>query len=321
VELSAGLSLEAYDQLEWRRDRLPAVDSYFSTSDTLDVGGETVLLPPGGWLYRTADQAPHGFGQFGFALRSQSDVIDLGLYALQYDAKLPVPVYDVPQYTYHLVFPRDIRMLGGSFSSFAGSSNIAGEFSYRHDMPLLAGGAAFAAGAAAGGGGVYAGPEQLAAPAAPAAAPGAGRYATGDTWQAQASLVSQLAPSRWWQAASWQCEIAANDLIGVVSGRDAVLAGRTHFAAAVRTVFTPQYFQVLHGLDVSLPIGIGYTPIGRSSTDAGMHQGGGDVTISVTATYRQVWQSAIAFTHFIGGATAQPLTDRDFVSVSLARTF
>jgi hypothetical protein len=52
-----------------------------------------------------------------------------------------------------------------------------------------------------------------------------------------------------------------------------------------------------------------------------MHQGGGDVTISVTATYRQVWQSAIAFTHFIGGATAQPLTDRDFVSVSLARTF
>jgi hypothetical protein len=325
VEVSAGVSFEAYDQLQWRRDRLPGVDSFFSTTDILDAGGERVLLPQDFRLYRTADQTPHGFGQFGFALRSQSDRVDLGLYALQYDAKLPVPVYDVPAYSYHLVFPRDIRMVGASFSTYAGSSNIAGEVSFRHNMPLLGGGPTFGGAAATGGGGVYAGVEQLVtpypAPAVPPAPKNAGTYATGDTWRAQTSLVSQLAPSRWWQAASLQGEIAANDLIGVVSGHDAVLARRTHFAAAIRAVFTPQYFQVLRGLDVSVPIGVGYTPLGRSSTDAGMDQGGGDFTISVAATYRQVWQTAIAFTHFIGGATAQPLTDRDFVSVSIGRTF
>ncbi len=322
IELRPGLALEAYDQFEWRRDRLPAADSYFSTTDILDAGGETVLLPAYR-LYRTADQTPHGIGQFGVALRSQSDTADLGLYALQYDAKLPVPVFNSAADTYNLVFPRHIQLLGASFSTYAGDSVAAGEVSVRHNMPLLATGGVAAGAGDTGGGAIYAAAEQPAFPATPLPRPAAATapYATGDIWLAQSSLVAQLRPGSWWQAASLQAEIAANDLLGVTSGHDAVLPGRTHFAAAVRFVFTPQYFQVLPGLDLSLPIGLGYTPLGRSSIDATMYRGAGDATISATATYRQVWQAALAFTHFIGGATAQNLADRDFVSLSLARTF
>jgi hypothetical protein len=326
IELRPGLSLEAYDQFEWRRDRLPAADSYFSTTDILDAGGETVLLPGGYRLYRTADQTPHGIGQFGVALRSQSDIADLGLYALQYDAKLPVPVFNTDAGTYNLVFPRHIQLLGASFSTYAGDSVVAGEFSVRHNMPLLATGSLGPGTADIGGGGIYAGAELPAYPEAPEApfppsAANTAPYATGDIWLAQSSLVAQLRPGRWWQAASLQAEIAANDLLGVNSGHDAVLPGRTHFAAALRFVFTPQYFQLFPGLDLALPIGLGYTPVGRSSIDATMYQGAGDATISATATYRQVWQAAVAFTHFIGGATAQNLADRDFVSLSISRTF
>ncbi len=318
IELSPTLSLEAYDQFEWRRDRLPAVASYFSTTDILDAGGEAVILPNQFYLYRTADQTPHGIGQFGLALRSRSGTIDLGLYGLQYDAKMAVPIYDDSDSTYHLTFPRRIQLLGASFSTYAGDSNIAGEISLRHNMPLLAG-ASFAAGAAlGGGGGVYDSPEL---PAAPPPASGATGYATGNVWLAQTSLVSQLPPGRWWQAATLQTEIAANDLIGVTAGHAFVLAGQTHFAAALRTVFTPQYFQVLPGLDISFPIGLGYNPIGRSSIDATMYQSAGDLTLSATATYRQVWQSAVSYTHFLGGSKAQHLADRDFISLSLARTF
>jgi hypothetical protein len=318
IELSSTLSLEAYDQFEWRRDRLPAVASYFSTTDILDAGGESVILPDQYYLYRTADQTPHGIGQFGLALRSRSDALDLGLYALQYDAKLPVPIYNEAQSIYDITFPRRIQLIGASFSSYAGDSNIAGEISLRHNMPLLAGGS-FAGGAAfSGGGGVYDAPEL---PAAPPPTPAATGYATGNVWLAQTSLVSQLPPTRWWQTATMQTEIAANDLIGVSAGHAFVIQGQTHFAAALRTVFTPQYYQVLPGLDISFPTGLGYTPVGRSSIDATMYQSAGDLTLSATATYRQVWQSAISYTHFLGGPTAQRLADRDFLSVSISRTF
>jgi hypothetical protein len=323
IELADGISLEAYDQVEWRRDRLPAADSYFSTTDILDAGGETIRLPGADPLYRTADRTPHGIGQFGVALRSQSDTVDLGLYALQFDAKLPVPAYNYNAGTYNLVFPRHIELLGASFSTYAGNSNIAGEFSVRHNMPLLAGaGAGAALDSAAAGGGLYAAPNSPAFAAPPQLPPQNGpAFATGDTWHAQTSIVAQLAPSRWWNEAALQAEIAANDLFDVTSGRAAVLPGRTHFALAGRAVFTPQYFQVLPGLDVSVPIGLGYTPIGRSSIDAATYQGAGDVTLSAAATYRQVWQTALAFTHFIGGATAQRLADRDLVSISFGRSF
>jgi hypothetical protein len=333
VELQPGVALEAYDQFEWRRDRLPGVASYFSTTDILDVGGEQVLEPNGNALYRAADSVPHGIGQFGVALRLQGDAADYGIYALRYDAKLPEPEFDTAAGSYRLVFPRGIDIEGVSASTYLGDSNVAGEISFRQHMPLAAGSAGLPGGTGGGGGVIYAaayGGANIPAygmpppppPPPPAYVGGAGGgYATGDTWHAQASIVSQFAPSRWWQAASLQAEIAANDLIAVTGGHPYVLAGRTHFAASARAVFTPTWFQVLPGLDLGAPLGLGYTPVGRSSLDATENAGAGDATVGVSATYRTVWQAAASFTHFVGGATSQRLADRDFVSISVGRSF
>jgi len=324
AELQPGVALEAYDQFEWRRDRLPGVTSYFSTTDILDVGGEQVLEPNGNSLYRASDSTPHGIGQFGVALRVQGDAADYGIYALRYDAKLPEPVFDAGSNNYYLVFPTDIDIEGVSASTYLGDSNVAGEISLRQHMPLAASAAGFPGGIGGGGAvyaAAYAGPNIPVAPPPPAPPATGGGYATGDTWHAQASIVSQFAPSRWWQAAALQAEIAANDLIAVTGGRPYVLAGRTHFAASARAVFTPTWFQVLPGLDLGLPVGLGYTPLGRSSLDTTENAGTGDATIGVSATYRAVWQAAASFTHFIGGPTDQRLADRDFVTISLARSF
>ena len=324
AELQPGIALEAYDQFEWRRDRLPGVTSYFSTTDILDVGGEQVLEPNGNSLYRASDSTPHGIGQFGVALRVQGDAADYGIYALRYDAKLPEPVFDAGSNNYYLVFPTDIDIEGVSASTYLGDSNVAGEISLRQHMPLAASAAGFPGGIGGGGAvyaAAYAGPNIPVAPPPPAPPATGGGYATGDTWHAQASIVSQFAPSRWWQGASLQAEIAANDLIEVTGGHAYVLSGRTHFAASARAVFTPTWFQVLPGLDLGLPVGLGYTPLGRSSLDTTENAGTGDATVGVSATYRAVWQAAASFTHFIGGATDQRLEDRDFVTISLARSF
>jgi hypothetical protein len=316
VQLQPGLALEAYDQFEWRADRLPGVASYFSTTDILDAGGERYFLPNGNALYRAPDQVPHGLGQFGLALRSQSDTADFGLYALRSDAKLPVVQFNPAGGTYRLIYPRGVDMFGASASFYLGNSNLAGEISLRENMPLLAGGPGV--GAVGGGGGVYAFYRPGLAPA-PSLAPGG--VPTGQTWHAQVSAVSQLAPGRWWQAASLQGELACNDLIAVTGAHADVQAGRTHFACSLRAVATPQYFQVLPGLDVQVPVGFGYTPLGRSSLDATQNAGTGDITLGVSATVRAVWQMAASYTHFIGGAGVQRLADRDFVSVSVGRSF
>jgi hypothetical protein len=330
VELQPGVALEMYDQFEWRQDRLPGVASYFSTTDILDVGGDRVLVPSGNNLYRTGDSQPHGIGQFGAALRVQGDAADYGLYALRYDAKLPETVFDRADGTYQLVYPRGIDIVGASTSTYLGNSNVAAEISWRHHMPLAASNAGLGAvgGAAAVYAGAYSGaaavgftsPAGQPAMAMPPAWQARGGFATGDTWHAQTSIVSQLAPSRWWQGASLEAEAAMNDLLGVTGGHNFVLAGRTHFAASLRAVFTPNYFQVLPGLDIGLPIGIGYTPIGRSSIDSTENAGAGDVTVGVAATYRAVWQGNLSFTHFIGGPSAQVLEDRDFATVSVTRS-
>jgi hypothetical protein len=47
----------------------------------------------------------------------------------------------------------------------------------------------------------------------------------------------------------------------------------------------------------------------------------GNMTLRVSATYRSVWQFALSFTHFLGPTTEQPFSDRQFVTISLARTF
>jgi hypothetical protein len=70
-----------------------------------------------------------------------------------------------------------------------------------------------------------------------------------------------------------------------------------------------------------MPTGLEYTFLGRSSIDTSQNNGTGFMSIGLSATYRTVWQTALSFTHFIGGAGQQKLADRDFVIVAATRTF
>jgi hypothetical protein len=146
-------------------------------------------------------------------------------------------------------------------------------------------------------------------------------YAAGDTLQAQLSSVFTLSPNGFWQGADLSAEIAVNDRLNVTRSPALLASGRNSFAAAFRGVFEPHYYQVLPQLDLSLPIGFGYDVIGRSSVDSSMNYGAGDIEFGVSATYRTVWEGSVTFTHFFGSADRQPFSDRDFISLSVQRTF
>ena len=298
LQLRPGADLEAYVQPEWRRDRLPGVSSYFSTTDFLDVGGERLFVGRTA-LARTRDRTPTGSGQFGVALHLTGGGADLGFYALRFDAKSP-QIFAAPPGAYGLVFPRGIELYGVSASGYLGDANIAGEVSWRRRMPLAS----------------------VLPPASGAGSRGMGDpYAAGDTLHAQASVVKVVPPGRLWQGAALAAEITCNDRIDITRDPASLAPGLNRFAAGLRAVFTPQYFEVLPHLELTVPVGVGLNFLGNSSVSGGGRAHAGDLDVGVGFTYRTVWQAAIDATHFLGSAVHQTLADRDFVILSVTRTF
>ena len=325
LQLSGSLTLDAYYQFEWRKTRTPGVGSYFSDADYLDEGGERYILGPGQYLFRDPDLRPPGTGQYGAALHWSGGQTDYGLYALRFHAKDP-QVYlrpgivlgsgEPPTITdpsivnlgigkfgiYELVYPKSIEVYGVSASGYLGSANVAGEISARRNMPLIS-------------------TTLIAQPGEVADGDAHPLYAIGDTLHAQFSAVEMFSRSRAWDSAALNLEIAANDRLGVTRNASALDHSRDAFAVALRGSFEPTYFALLPNLDLTPHLGLGYGIFGNSSTDASQTEGAGDIELGLTATYRAVWTGNIMLSHFLGGAARQPLSDRDFLTLSVQRTF
>lgn len=340
------LALSAYYQFEWEKTRLPGSGSYLSDADFLDAGGERLIVAPNEYLYRGPNVTPSSSGQFGIAVHTTQNDIDFGLYALQFNAKEPeiflipgiaegaggLPIITNPDIVnlkqgrigdYELVYPEHIEVYGVSFSFYAGDNAIAGEISARRNMPLVGG---FGGIPAYGNGGYGGGYAQIHVPDRSNYYPylyisPVVNYPAGDTLHAQFSTVTNFSRSSVWDGADLSAEIAMNDLLDVTRDPYDLDHGRSRFAAAVRAVFTPQYFQVLPNLDFGVPVGLGLGVLGHSSIDGAQNAGAGDIDAGVSLTYRAVWKAGLTFTHFIGSASSQPFSDRDFVSISVQRTF
>lgn len=338
------LTLAAYYHLEWRRTRLPGAGSYFSAADFLDYGGDRIYVGPDQYMTRAVDRPPPHHGQFGVSLRSTGGAFDYGFYALRYHAREPQiylrlnPVAPLaagherpmaygttpgivyaPSYSlnalpggfgpnpgvvgsYWLTFARGVELYGASASGYVGNSNIAGEISMRRRMPLVSS-------------------ALVAAQGAPADNDNNPLYARGNTLHGQVSIVTALAPTALWNAANLSAEIATNYRLKITHNASALNPTRNRAAAAGSAVFEPRYFAVLPGLDLGVPMAVTYGIAGRSSTDGSLTVGTGSVSAGLSATYRTVWSGTFSVTHFIGGASRQPFTDRDFISFSVQRTF
>ncbi|AEI82910.1 hypothetical protein CNE_BB2p00960 (plasmid) [Cupriavidus necator N-1] len=331
VQVTPNLAVGGYYQFDWERNRLPGVGSYFSAVDILDAGGERILAGPGAYFSRTGDIKAKSSGQGGVQLRYRPRGLDaeFGLYAANFHAKDPVVYTSFAGQDlaagklgqYQLVFPEDIKVIGTSFSTTLGTANVAGELSYRHNMPLVA-----------RGGSVFVPPGMSANNA------GNPLYPVGDTLHGQISWINLLSPTALWEGGSIVGEIAWNRRLGVSRNGGALDPNATRDAGAIRMVFQPAYYQVINGLDINVPIGIGYGLFGKSSVlnpGFGVHRGG-DLSVGVNGVYEQVWNIGLNYTHYFGPAATvltppnaasqaysygQTFKDRDFVSLTIQRAF
>jgi hypothetical protein len=313
LQINPELSIGGYYQFRWEKDRLPAVGSYFSGVDILDVGGEQFLLGPGLALGRTVDSEARNSGQGGLQFRYRPDGHDAeyGFYAVQYNAKSPITLLDFANGTYNLFYPERIKSFGASVSTNIQRVNVGVEVSVRTNMPLVpeAGGVQSPTG-----------------------------YPEGKTFHAQASWIALLHASPLWEGGSFLGEVAYHRIISVTSNEAALDRNGTRSASALRFVFTPQYYQVFNGVDIGIPIGLGYGLHGRSLVlNPGFSvEHGGDLSIGINGDYQKVWRFSLIYTTFLGKARGvltppnspaptysyqQNLKDRDFISLSIQRTF
>jgi len=334
LQVNSNLSFGAYYQYEWRPLRLPAAGSYFSPADFVGEGADLLLTPTGGAANRLADQRGKNTGQFGGRIKFKlpnSDV-EYGLYAARYDDKAPIPVFNATDPngtfgggTYRLVYARNVKVIGASFSTLVGETNVAGEISTRRNTALHPLG-------------------DLVINFNPTANnDGNEAFARGNTLHMNLSAISVFSATPLWQGASLVGELAYNHLLSVThnpvnpafpNGVLNTTHTRDHWAT--RLVFQPEYFQVMPGVDLQVPIGIGYGISGRSAVIQIAPEHGGDLSVGLNFDYEKTWRAGLQFTHYYGprgpapslGATTstfasykQYYADRDFISLSVQRTF
>lgn len=329
VQLTQNVTVGAYYQYEWRKSRLPAAGSYFSFADFVDAGGEALfapgILPPGGYFGRGKDLDAKDSGQGGIQIKFRSDDAEFGLYAAQFHDKIP-QFYVRPGVganpgagrfgDYVQVFGENIRTVGASASTLIGETNVSVELSFRDNMPLVA------VGNLVLGVGTNADGDDDAA------------FPKGRTAHLNVSAISLFGASPLWEGATFVGEFAFNRRLSVTDNRAQLDPNATRDAGAVQFVFTPEYFQVLPALDLQVPIGVSYGLFGRSSVNGALFPSkhGGNVSIGLKGEYQKLWQAAVNYTHYFGssGSIIDPtgaLTyqnfhgDRDFVSLSIQRTF
>ena len=95
----------------------------------------------------------------------------------------------------------------------------------------------------------------------------------------------------------------------------------SRFAMKARARIEPHYFQVLPNLDITGVAELGLNMAGHSFTYYAQNSGTGDFRLGVSGTYLSAWKAGITYFGFLGASSRQPLADRDFVMLSLERTF
>ncbi|RWU18301.1 DUF1302 domain-containing protein [Pseudomonas alkylphenolica] len=337
-QLSDTLSIGAYYQFRYVHNRIPGSGSYFSVSDIVGAGAERLVLDPATGLSapKESDRDAKDSGQFGLQLRWQVGEFDLGFYALQFHDKdfqqvtrmgQPFgPFGPVLPTGYYLAYQEDTQLYGFSASRSFGDLNLALEASIRKDQSLAT---THAVDTSALGGAV---PDNRDHPA----------YAVGDTAHINVSTIWTVPRTALWNEANLAAEVAWTRLLKCKQNCDDSVAGAaaldpniTRDAWAMRAVFEPMYRQALLGWDISVPMGVGFTPNGSRNAlgpSAVPAENGGDFTIGVSGLYMNAWDLNLAYTRFFGSAGSfldesnsysykQARADRDFIAFTVRRSF
>lgn len=351
-----GFSLAGYYQWDWKKTRLDESGAYFNYQDMIDDAGRRILVPVDAigqtlTIDRTQDAHPRKSGQWGVAVRYLAEELnntEFGLYYLNYHEKIPMLVGKpgggsfskpfgswanmpvgggfslgqvegsgapgappagtaatlnyVDTYSYNLQYAQNVKLVGASFSTVLGGANVAGEVSYRHGYPVMV------------------------ADGNPANLFGF-THRKANVLQAQASGIYVFGKSPLWDACTFTGEVGFNRVNGIAGGNfyqdrtGSPYKSNDRFAWGYVARFAFDYYQVLGGTNLQVPVTFYGNPKGRSSVPGTFAKGQDSLDVGLDFTMRSAYKLGLHYTTFLGGAGSNPKADRDFVSLNLKYTF
>lgn len=332
LQLTEDTSLEGYVQFKYRSTRLYPSGSYLSATDMLGDGAERMFIgnPTANRCGASTVPVSQRFANcylnfagvdkgderrnFGLALNTRSETLDadVGVYAIRYQDMSQIIQTSTATGVYRLVVPsKPVKAIGVSLAKLIGDTNVGLEVSLRDGQPLAV-------------------KEAVITPADPA-------YVTGRTAHLNLSWTRVSGKTAWWDGASLVGELAANHVMSIddvrttVAGRfpvgtEKVNRDRRESSVGMRVVFTPTWYQVLPGLDLSTPLNLGWSFRGASMIDtsfpfSGTPDRAGDIAIGVTGVYLNKWTAGLTYINYLGRPSRQPLADRDYLRLSLQASF
>ncbi|WP_165797541.1 DUF1302 domain-containing protein [Solimonas fluminis] len=305
------LSLMGYWQWQWKGTELNPSDAFFSSSDLVGPGAESLLIPAFGLaLPRAADDKPGDDGQWGIGTRYRvGDATEISLHYLRYNDKNPVGANVLTAggfpSGYQVVYTDDIKMTSASLSTELLGTAVGAEVSYRQDagVNILVG-----------------------------SSPTPGR---GDVIQGNFNLLKIFLPTRFWDTLVALGEVSylhVTDtealIVPTAGGPVAVddLAGN-HDAGALQWSLQAGYQQVWAGWDLTWILVNGYGLEGTSPIAGalGSFTGKGDIRYSFGPTFKYLGnlEVGLAYNGYAGGASLarRPLADRSNAAFSIKYSF
>lgn len=292
VQVSERLSLEAQYFFDWAAARYPEGGTYLGPADFVFDGPVRQFAGGNIFLTRGNPMEPSKKnGEWGIAARFNPHWLDgtMGLYYRRYADKLPVVLRTgpAPSLTYNMVYGGDIDLWGISLAKQIAGLSIGAELSYRRNTPLVA-------------------PTLGVSPT--------GEMARGDTYHGLVNVVSILPKFAVFDTASVSAELTWSQWSKVRSHPElfsalgfAPCAGKekwdgcaTKNYVGLAVNFTPTWFQVLPGVDLSMPISASDGVSGNGATSLGGSERNGSYSIGIGADVQQKYRFDLKYNNYFG---------------------
>ena len=294
------LTLMAQVYFEWESFRYPEGGTFLGPVDFAFRGPERQFLGPLGFATNGGNIDPDNFGDWGVGARWSPQWLDgtLGLYYRNYTDKLPQTLLTKvgPNASqYNLIYADGISLYGVSLAKNIGGVSVGAELSYRSNTPLNS---AVLGNAAAGG----------------VPAPGETNGPRGNTANGLVNVLGVIPKTALFDSATWAGELVWAHLVSVDSG-DALFMGEGYASCAGKTkwdgcttrnyfgisaAFTPTWYQVFPGVDLSAPMAIFGGLSGNAPTIFGGNQGNGNYAIGLAADVYQKYRFDLKYIDYFG---------------------
>lgn len=336
LTLNPELSFAAQYFFKWDAARLPEAGTYYG-SDVVGTGAQSFLLgfhDPLTTIRRGDDYTPSDRGDWGIMAKWSPEWLDgtLGLYYRNTSDILPQAVLDarglnplapatVATLDYKFAYGDNIDIYGISLSKeFAGLS-IGSELNYRENMPLASIPAIYSPVLAAGVGPI---PARTGGTGVTAVMPKDGKSmsAIGDTLHFTVNALASISATPLFDSASLMAEMYYSNLISLDSENAALYKGKSSYRGVDKATrdnwgvainFTPTWYQVFPGVDMTMPLSVNYGIDGVSPVQGGGAKDTGTYSIGVGAQIYSKYFVDLKYVDAFGKASKcnNNLTDGD----------